>query len=105
MRMKQWHQLSLVLGSPTEDTGWTAFLRNLSRNRSPGSALDQPPGVLHQRCHRVGARGHAPLLSLRPVDHCAGGGVLIDLITSTGIGINSTLGELSAAYGDQVTIS
>jgi hypothetical protein len=35
----------------------------------------------------------------------AGGGLLIDLFTDTGIRINSTLLELSTAYGDQVTIS
>ena len=34
-----------------------------------------------------------------------GGGVLIELFTSNGIGIRSTLGELAAAYGEQVSIT
>ncbi len=34
----------------------------------------------------------------------AGGGELIDLRTAAGIGINSTLGELTSAYGDRATI-
>jgi hypothetical protein len=96
-------QLSLVLGSPTEDTGWTP-----SFETCPGTEARVVRWTSFQAFFTNGATDWAPE-GTRHFFHygqstSAGGGVLIDLTTTTGIGINSTLGELAAAYGDGVTI-
>lgn len=96
-------QLALVLGSPTEDTGWTP-----SFETCPGTEARVVRWTSLQAFFTNGATEWAPE-GTRHFFHygqsvLAGGGVLIELTTSAGIGIRSTLGELSAAYGDQVTI-
>ena len=96
-------QLGAVLGSPTEDTGWTP-----SFETCPGTEARVVRWTSLQAFFTNGATDWAP----EGTPHffhfgqstLAGGGVLIDLTTSTGIGINSTLGDLAAAYGDQVRI-
>ena len=97
-------QLALVLGSPTEDTGWTP-----SFETCPGTEARVVRWTSLQAFFTNGATEWAPE-GTRHFFHygqsvLAGGGVLIELTTATGIGINSTLGELAAAYGDQVTIA
>ena len=96
-------QLSLVLGSPTEDTGWTP-----SFETCPGSEARVVRWTSFQAFFTNGATDWAPE-GTRHFFHygqstSAGGGVLIDLTTTTGIGINSTLGELASAYGESATI-
>ena len=96
-------QLSLVLGSPTEDTGWTP-----SFETCPGTEARVVRWTSFQAFFTNGATDWAPD-GTRHFFHygqsiSAGGGVLIDLTTTTGIGIGSTLGELASAYGDVVTI-
>jgi len=98
------NQLSLVLGSPTEDTGWT-----LAFETCPGTEARVVRWTSLQAFFTNGATEWGPE-GTRHFFHYgqsirAGGGELIDLITGNGIGINSTLGELSSAYSDQVTIS
>jgi hypothetical protein len=97
-------QLSLVLGSPTEDTGWTP-----SFETCPGTEARVVRWTSLQAFFTNGATEWAPE-GTRHFFHysqsvLAGGGVLIELTTSNGIGIRSTLGELAAAYGEQVTIT
>jgi hypothetical protein len=97
-------QLSLVLGSPTEDTGWTP-----SFETCPGTEARVVRWTSLQAFFSNGATEWAPE-GTRHFFHysqsvLAGGGVLIELTTSKGIGIRSTLGELAAAYGEQVTIT
>lgn len=97
-------QLSAVLGSPTEDTGWTP-----SFETCPGTEARVVRWTSLQAFFTDGATEWAPE-GTRHFFHygqsvLAGGGVLIELTTSTGIGIRSTLGELAAAYGEQVTIT
>ncbi|MEX0666702.1 MAG: hypothetical protein WD313_00015, partial [Acidimicrobiia bacterium] len=97
-------QLALVLGNPTEDTGWTP-----SFETCPGTEARVVRWTSLQAFFTNGATEWAPE-GTRHFFHysqsiLAGGGVLIELTTSNGIGINSTLGELAAAYGEQVTIS
>ena len=96
-------QLSLVLGNPTEDTGWTP-----SFETCPGTEARVVRWTSLQAYFTNGATEWAPE-GTRHFFHygqstSAGGGVLIDLKTATGIGINSTLGELASAYGESVTI-
>ena len=96
-------QLGAVLGSPTEDTGWTP-----SFETCPGTEARVVRWTSLQTFFTNGATHWAP----EGTPHffhfgqstLAGGGVLIDLTTTTGIGINSTLGDLAAAYGDQARI-
>ena len=95
--------LSLVLGSPTEDTGWTP-----SFETCPGTEARVVRWTSFQAFFTNGATDWAPD-GTRHFFHygqstSAGGGVLIDLTTTTGIGINSTLGDLASAYGDSATI-
>ncbi len=97
-------QLSLVLGNPTEDTGWSP-----SFETCPGTEARVVRWTSLQAFFTDGATEWAPE-GTRHFFHygqsvLAGGGVLIELSTSNGIGIRSTLGELSAAYGEQVTIT
>jgi hypothetical protein len=97
-------QLALVLGDPTEDTGWTP-----SFETCPGTEARVVRWTSLQAFFTNGATEWAPE-GTRHFFHysqstLAGGGVLIDLTTSNGIGINSTLAELREAYGDQATIS
>jgi hypothetical protein len=97
-------QLSLVLGSPTEDTGWTP-----SFETCPGTEARVVRWTSLQAFFSNGATEWAPE-GTRHFFHysqsvLAGGGVLIELTTSKGIGIRSTLGDLAAAYGEQVTIT
>jgi hypothetical protein len=97
-------QLSLVLGSPTEDTGWTP-----SFETCPGTEARVVRWTSLQAFLTNGATEWAPA-GTRHFFHysqsvLAGGGVLIELTTSNGIGIRSTLGELAGAYGEQVTIT
>ena len=97
-------QLSLVLGNPTEDTGWTP-----SFETCPGTEARVVRWISFQAFFTNGATEWAPE-GTRHFFHygqsiSAGGGVLIELTTSNGIAINSTLGELAAAYGEQATIS
>jgi hypothetical protein len=97
-------QLVLVLGSATEDTGWTP-----SFETCPGTEARVVRWTSLQAFFSNGATEWAPE-GTRHFFHysqsiLAGGGVLIELTTSNGIGINSTLGELTTAYGEQVTIS
>jgi hypothetical protein len=97
-------QLSLVLGNPTEDTGWTP-----SFETCPGTEARVVRWTSLQAFFSNGATEWAPE-GTRHFFHysqsvLAGGGVLIELTTSKGIGIRSTLGELAAAYGEQVTIT
>jgi hypothetical protein len=97
-------QLSLVLGSPTEDTGWTP-----SFETCPGTEARVVRWTSLQAFFSNGATEWAPE-GTRHFFHysqsvLAGGGVLIELTTSNGIGIRTTLGELAAAYGEQVTIT
>ena len=97
-------QLALVLGSPTEDTGWTPAFETC-----PGTEARVVRWTSLQAFFTNGATEWASD-GTRHFFHygqsvLAGGGVLIELTTSTGIGIRSTLGELAAAYGDQVTIT
>lgn len=97
-------QLSLVLGSPTDDTGWT-----LSFETCPGTEARVVRWTSLQAFFTNGATEWAPE-GTRHFFHygqsvLAGGGVLLELTTSNGIGIRSTLGELTAAYGEQVTIT
>ncbi len=97
-------QLSLVLGSPTEDTGWTP-----SFETCPGTEARVVRWTSLQAFFTDGATEWAPE-GTRHFFHygqsvLAGGGVLIELTTASGIGIRSTLGELAAAYGDQATIT
>lgn len=96
-------QLSLVLGSPTDDTGWTP-----SFETCPGTEARVVRWTSLQAFFTNGATEWAPE-GTRHLFHygqsvLAGGGVLLELSTSNGIGIRSTLGELTAAYGEQVTI-
>jgi hypothetical protein len=96
-------QLSLALGSPTEDTGWTP-----SFETCPGTEARVVRWTSLQAFFTNGATDWAPD-GTRHFFHygqsiTAGGGVLIDLMTANGIGINSTLGELASAYGNGVTI-
>ena len=96
-------QLALVLGTPTEDTGWTA-----SFDTCPGTEARVVRWTSLQVFLTNGATDWAPE-GTRHFFHfgqsiLAGGGELIDLNTTTGIGINSTLGQLTADYGDEVTI-
>ena len=96
-------QLSLVLGSPTEDTGWTP-----SFETCPGTEARVVRWTSLQAFFTNGATDWAPAES-RHFFHYgqstrAGGGVLVDLRTSSGIGINSTLGELASAYGAEARI-
>lgn len=96
-------QLTLVLGSPNEDTGWDA-----SFETCPGTEARVVRWISLRVFFTNGATDWAPE-GTRHFFHygqstLAGGGELIDLRTSTGIGINSTLGELEAEYGDGVTI-
>ena len=96
-------QLTLVLGNPTEDTGWDA-----SFETCPGTEARVVRWTSLRVFFTNGATDWAPE-GTRHFFHygqstLAGGGELIDLRTSTGIGINSTLGELEADYGDGVTI-
>ena len=96
-------QLSAVLGSPTEDTGWTP-----SFETCPGTEARVVRWTSLQTFFTNGATDWAP----EGTQHffhfgqstLAGGGVLIDLTTTTGIGINSTLRDLAAAYGNQARI-
>ena len=97
-------QLSIVLGSPTEDTGWTP-----SFETCPGTEARVVRWTSLQAFFTDGATEWAPE-GTRHFFHygqsvLAGGGVLLELTTSNGIGIRSTLGELTAAYGEQVTIT
>jgi hypothetical protein len=97
-------QLSLVLGSPTEDTGWTP-----SFETCPGTEARVVRWTSLQAFFTNGSTEWAP----EGTPHffhwsqsvLAGGGVLLELYTSNGIGIRSTLGELAAAYQQQVTIT
>ena len=96
-------QLRTVLGSPTEDTGWTP-----SFETCPGTEARVVRWTSLQVFFTNGATDWAPE-GTRHFFHfgqstLAGGGVLIDLTTASGIGINSTLGDLAAAYSDQVRI-
>jgi hypothetical protein len=96
-------QISLVLGSPTEDTGWTPTFETC-----PGTEARVVRWTSFQAFFTNGATEWAPE-GTRHFFHygqsiTAGGGELIDLRTAAGIGINSTLGELTSAYGDRATI-
>ena len=97
-------QLTLVLGNPTEDTGWTP-----SFETCPGTEARVVRWTSLQAFFTNGATEWAPE-GTRHFFHygqsiTAGDGVLLELTTDNGIAINSTLGELAAAYGEQVTIS
>lgn len=97
-------QLSLVLGTPTEDTSWTP-----SFETCPGTEARVVRWTSLQAFFTNGATEWAPE-GTRHFFHysqsvLAGGGVLIELATANGIGIRSTLGELTAAYQDQVSIT
>jgi len=97
-------ELSAVLGSPTEDTGWTP-----SFETCPGTEARVVRWTSFQAFFTNGATEWGPE-GTRHFFHYgqsirAGGGEVIDLVTQTGIGINSTLGELASAYSDEVTIS
>jgi hypothetical protein len=96
-------QLSVVLGNPTEDTGWTP-----SFETCPGTEARVVRWTSLQAFFTNGATDWAPA-ETRHFFHYgqstrAGGGVLVDLRTGRGIGINSTLGELASAYGTAAEI-
>lgn len=97
-------QFSLVLGNPTEDTGWTP-----SFETCPGTEARVVRWTSLQAFFTNGATEWAPEGTPHFFHYgqsiLAGGGELIELTTSNGIGINSTLGELTAAYGEQATIT
>lgn len=97
-------QLSAVLGSPTEDTGWTP-----SFETCPGTEARVVRWTSLQAFFTNGSTEWAPAGTPHFFHYSqsvlAGGGVLLELFTGNGIGIRSTLGELAAAYGEQVTIT
>ena len=91
-------QLSLVLGNPTEDTGWTPTFETC-----PGTEARVVRWTSLEAFFTNGATDWAPA-ETRHFFHYgqstrAGDGVLVDLKTGRGIGINSTLGDLASAYG------
>jgi hypothetical protein len=95
-------QLSATLGSPDDDTGWSAAL-----GTCPGT---ESRIVRWSSLQIFLTNGETAWASNPHFFHygqslAAGGGEYLDLRTDKEIGIGSTIGELKTAYGDAVTVS
>jgi hypothetical protein len=95
-------QLSVTLGSPDDDTDWSAAL-----GTCPGT---ESRIVRWSSLQIFLTNGETAWASNPHFFHygqslAAGGGEYLDLRTDKEIGIGSTIGELKLAYGEAVTVS
>lgn len=97
-------QISVVLGDPTEDTGWTATFETC-----PGPEARVVRWTSLQAFLTNGATDWAPQGTQHFFHYgnsiSAGGGDVLDLRTAAGVAVGDSIGELKAAYGDRVTVS
>lgn len=97
-------QLSLILGDPSEDSGWTPAFETC-----PGPDARIVRWTSLQAFFTNGATDWAPQGTPHFFHYgnsiTAGGGEVIDLRTSAGIAVGDPIANLKAAYGDRVTVS
>ena len=94
-------QMSAVLGTPDEDSGWTDTL-----NTCPGTQARIVRWSSLQLFFADGETswGTGPHFFHYGQSLAAGGGVYLDLRTDKGIGVGSSIGDLRAAYGEGLSV-
>lgn len=94
-------QLSAILGSPDDDTGWTSSL-----GTCPGteSRIVRWSSLQIFLTNGETAWASEPHFFHYGQSLAAGGGEYLDLRTDKEIGIGSTISELKSAYGDAVVV-
>ena len=94
-------QVTAVLGSPDEDSGWTDTF-----DTCPGTQARIIRWSSLQLFFTDGETswGSGPHFFHYGQSLAAGGGVYLDLRTDKGIGVGSSIGELRAAYGEAVAV-
>jgi hypothetical protein len=97
-------ELGLILGEPTEDTGWTPEFQTCPGPEARIVRWTSLQAYFTDGATEWAAQGTPHFFHFGNSVN-AGGGEVLDLRTSQGIAVGDTLGALKAAYGDRVTVS